>query len=109
MSETIVKVNLPYRVQYAHQVRPETDSKPFDLRWAYATWHVFPPDEIDEVRTFQVVFMNKPISESRATWQEAQADACYWLMDQSRKEYAKGGGTLTEYQNSKAVIALFTI
>ena len=75
------------KLPYAHQVRPESDPLPFELRQAEVTLRLFPPDEIDLVETYQVIWQNRPISDAEINVETAWSQAAWWLMDQSRKAF----------------------
>lgn len=77
------------KIQYAHLIKNEREPLPFELRTIDVSVRRFPPDEIDETETFQIMRGGKAISDALPTVRDAANDAAYNLMNQSRGEYAR--------------------
>lgn len=76
------------KLTYAHQVRHEEScEKPFELRQAEVALKVFPPDDIDDIETYQVIHNGKSISEACNCPDNAFSEAAVRLMWMSRESF----------------------
>ncbi len=75
------------KLLYAHQVRDESDCKPFGLRHADVTVKTWPPDDVDFCETYQVIKEGRPISDAEINIETAFSSAAITLCWESRKAF----------------------